>query len=471
MLVGALLVAACSRNPATGRVQFGLPSNDDEIALGRDADVQVRAAMPVYDEVPSATKMVAEVGAKLAKDSERPELPWSYTLLDDSAVNAFALPGGWVYVTRGLLVQLGSDDELAAVLGHETGHVTARHGVVQLRKQNTARRTVGIFRVIDPNLRHVGGLAATAAGVALLKYSRDDEHEADDLAVRYVKRGGWDTRALVRVFEVLTALASKSGEKEAPWLSTHPDPAERRDRTAAMLGITPPVPAAAEPEYLAAIEGVVVGPDPRDGFLATPTLFAHPRRGYELQLPTGWKIVQQRDQVIALSPDEKAIFVSMPTKYDTPQAALADFFADSGMTRGEPVRGKVGGFAFESSTFAMADDEGSTLMGLVAFVAYEKKVIAMVALGPEQGWAARANALAQTFGSFGKIADARVAAIEPLRVHIVELDKPTSIAELQREAPAALDAAAVAQLNGVAPDSQLAAGRPIKVVRQGPAPR
>ncbi|HWB78082.1 MAG TPA: M48 family metalloprotease [Nannocystaceae bacterium] len=468
--MGALLIAACSRNPATGKLQFGLPSNDEEITLGREADADVRRAMPVYDEVPTASKLVADVGAKLAKDSERPQLPWSFTLLDEPAVNAFALPGGWVYVTRGLIVHLGSDDELAAVIAHEEGHVTARHGVVQLRKQNTARRTVGIFRVIDPNLRHVGGIAASAAGVALLKYSRDDEHQADDLAVRYVKRGGWDQAALVRVFEVLTSLA-QGAEKAPPWLSTHPDPQERRDRTAGMLGITPPVPAAAEPEFLAAIEGVVVGPDPRDGFLATPTLFAHPRRGYELQLPSGWKIIHDRDQVIALSPDEKAIFVSMPTKYDTPIAALTDFFADSGMTRGEHIQGTVGGFPFESSSFAMADESGSTLMGLVAFVAYEGKVIAMVAIGPEQGWGERTSVLANTFGSFGKIADARVAKIDPLRVHIVTLAQATSIAELAREQNGALDAAALARLNGVAPDSQLPAGRAIKLVKQGPAPR
>ncbi len=465
-LVAALVLAACSRNPATGRLQFGLPSDDEEIVLGREADAQVKKAMPVYDEVPAATKLVADVGAKLAKESERPQLPWSYTLLDDPMVNAFALPGGWVYVTRGLLVRLGSDDELAAVLGHETGHVAARHGVVQLRKQNTASRSVGIFRVIDPNLRHIGGIAARTAGLALLRYSREDEHEADDLAIRYVQRGGWDRAALVRVFEVLTALASKSAEKPPEWLSTHPDPAERRDRTAGMIGISPPVAAAAEPEFLAALEGVVFGPDPRDGFMATPTLFAHPRRGYELQVPPQWKVVQQRDQVLALSPDERAIFLSMPTKYDTPTAALTDFFFDGGITRGEAFKGTVGGFPVESSSFAMAGDDGGTLMGLVAFVGHASGVVSMVAIGPQQGWDERSTVLANSFASFGKIADARVATVQPLRVHVEPLEQPSSIAELVAKRPGALDAAALAELNGVAADSQLQAGRALKLVRQ-----
>jgi predicted Zn-dependent protease len=470
VLALVLLGTACSRNPATGQLQFGLPDDDDEITLGREADAKVRAAMPAYTEAPRAAALVAEVGAKIGKGSERPELPWSFTLLDEPTVNAFALPGGFVYVTRGLLVRLGSDDELAAVIGHEAGHVSARHGVVQLRKQNTARRSVGLFRVIDPNLRHIGGIAARTAGLALLKYSRDDEHEADDLAIRYVQRGGWDRGALVRVFEVLTGLAQSGGEPTPPWLSTHPDPAERRDRTAAQLGIVPPVAAAAEPEFLAAIEGVVYGPDPRDGFLATPSLFVHPRKGYELQLPPRWKVLSDRDQVLALSEDERAIFVCMPTKHETPAAALAEFLRDEGMTRGEGYRGTVGGFMVESSGFAIADDDGSTLMGLAAFIAYEGTVIGMVALGPEQGWAERSDVLAQTFGSFGKIADPRIRAIEPLRLKIVTSARETSIAAIVREQPGALDAAALAQLNGVAVDSVLPAGRPIKQVLAGPPP-
>lgn len=460
-IVIGLGVVACSRNPATGRLQFGLPTDDEEIGLGREADAEVAIAMPTYAEVPAATKLVTDVGAKIAAKSERPELPWKFTLVDDPAVNAFALPGGFVYVTRGLLVHLGSEDELAAVLAHEAGHVTARHGVVQLRKQNTARRSVGLFRVIDPNLQHVGGLAARTAGLALLRYSREDEHEADDLAARYVKSGGWDTAALVRVFAVLASLPT-TGEKTPPWLSTHPDPALRRTRTASSLGIAEAQSPAAEPEYLAAIEGMAYGDDPRDGYLLGST-FVHPRRGFMIALPAKWKILHDRDQVLALSEDEQAVFIAIPTKYEGRKAALDDFFSGGSMTAGAAYDGKVDGYDVASRAFAMADENGAKTMGLVAFIDYEGTVMAMVALGPEASWVARADTIAQTFGSFSRIADARLRSVEPPRIHTIVLDEPTTIEALQTRKGVVVDAPTLAILNGVTTTASLPAGWSVKL--------
>jgi predicted Zn-dependent protease len=331
-------------------------------------------------------------------------------------------------------------------LAHEAGHVTARHGVVQLRKQNTARRSVGLFRVIDPQLRHVGGIAARTAGLALLRYSREDEDEADDLAVRYVTAGGWNTAALVRVFAVLASLPG-DGEKAPPWLSTHPDPALRRSRTAAALGISEAQPPAAEPDYLLG------------------NLFVQPRRGFSLQLPPKWKILHDRDQVLALSEDEQAVFVTMPTKYGDRKAAIADFFADGTMTAGAAYEGQVGGFGMTSRAFAMAGDNGATLMGLVAFVDYEKSVIAMVALGPEASWAARSDTLAQSFASFGRISDPQLGRVEPLRIHTVVLDRPTTIEALQKSGTTPVDAATLAVLNGVDVAAELPKGWSVKLPR------
>jgi predicted Zn-dependent protease len=466
-IVGVLAIAsACSRNPATGRLQFGLPSETDEVALGREAAAEVAVAMPIYDEVPSATKIVADVGAKIAAKSERPELPWSFTLVDDPAVNAFALPGGFVYVTRGLLAHLGSDDELAAVLAHEAGHVTARHGVVQLRKQNTARRSVGLFRVIDPNLRHVGGIAAHTAGLALLRYSREDEHEADDLAVRYVTDGGWNTASLVRVFAILASLPSV-GEKPPPWLSTHPDPGLRRARTAQKLGIPEAQSPSAEPEFLAAIEGLAYGNDPRDGFLIGE-LFVHPRRGFMLSLPPKWKVLHDRDQVVAISEDEQTVFITLPTKYADRKEALADFFAESSMTAGAAYEGKVDGFDVASRAFAMADEAGNKTMGLVAFIDYQGKVIAMVAIGPESTWVQHADRLAQTFGSFARIVDPRMRSVEPPRIHTIVLDRPSTIEDLAKRTGVVVDAPTLAILNGVDVATSLPQGWPIKLPQAKP---
>src|SRR5688572_19306388 len=145
-------------------------SEDEEIALGKEAHGEIMKSVPLYEEQPAVAQLVKTVGEKVTANSERPGLPWTFTVLDDPSVNAFALPGGFLYITRGLLGHLNSEDELAAVLGHEAGHVTARHSAVQMRKTKSAQRAVGFFRIFDPNLRHIGGLAASTAGLALLKY-------------------------------------------------------------------------------------------------------------------------------------------------------------------------------------------------------------------------------------------------------------------------------------------------------------
>ena len=471
-LLATLLLVACSRNPATGRLQFALPSDAEEIELGRSADAEVHASMPTYDEQPAVRALVAEVGARLSAHSERAGLPWQYTVLDEPAVNAFALPGGFVYVTRGLLAHLESTDELAAVLAHETGHVTARHGVVQLRKQATARRSVGIFRVIDPNLQHIGGFAARTAGLALLAYSREDEHEADDLAIRYVDAAGFRRDALVRVFAVLTALARRGGDQTPQWLSTHPDPAERQQRTAAAIHIDPAVPPTPEPAYLQTIAGLAFGEDPRDGYLLE-NLFVHPRGGFELELPAGWKVLHDREQVLAVSPDEHALFMTMPTKHRDREVALGDFFRDSSMTGGQRIEGRVGGLPFTSQSFAMVGDDGVKLMGLVAFVDHAGRVMAMVAIGPEQDWGARADLLARSFASFSPIREPARAAVGPARIEVVALPRAMTLDDAARELGGITSADGLALLNGVQGGVALPSGYLLKQVRapgptQGP---
>lgn len=462
----AALVFGCTRNPATGRLQWGLPEQNEEIELGGKADAEVRDAYPVYDELPAASAMVGEVGAKIAGATERSELPWSFTILDDPMVNAFALPGGYVYVTRGLLAHLGSDDELAAVLAHEAAHVSARHGVVQLRKQEVARRSVGLFRIVDPDLRHIGGIAARSAGLALLRYSREDEHEADDLALRYEKAAGWNPAASVRVLDILAALERRSGSKVPPWLSTHPDSQARRARTAGLLGITASPAPGAEPGYLRAIDGMAFGDDPRDGFVSLST-FVQPRVGYQVELPPRWKVAHKREQVLAVSEDERALMIVMPTKYESPEAGLADFFAESSITPGTPWQGTVAGLRVVSKTFAIAGDDGR-LLGLVAFVGLGSRTMAMVAIGPEQGWDARSDAIARSFASFAPVDPALAERVEPLRIRIVELARDTTIAALESADPSALDVDTAALINGVGKDDPLAAGRSIKRV---PRPR
>jgi predicted Zn-dependent protease len=465
LLSTAAIAPACSRNPATGKLQFGLVDEAGEIRLGKESDTEIVAAVGEYDETPKATALVQHVGKQIAAKSERPQLPWTFRLLDDPGVNAFALPGGYVYVTRGLMAHLGSDDELAAALAHEIGHVAARHGAVQMRKTATARRSVGLFRVIDPNLQHVGGIAARTAGLALLKYSRDDEHEADDLGLRYITKSGYAPVAIAEVFRVLVSITeAHAGQRVPTWMSTHPEPEARLARMEARLrelGLSTdrPLP---EPEYLQAISGIVVGEDPRDGYFLGRT-FVHPRAALRIDLPAEWEAVHEDVQVLAMSPDKKALFVLAPAEVESAKKGIDDFFADGSIQRGEGWKGEVGGYPTESAAFAIAG-EGGRLPGLLAFVEFEGRVLVLVAIGPEADWSARADAIAQTFASFRKLTEAGLRDVKPMRIALATLPTSTTLKELYAASPSVVSIEEVARLNHVTLDEPLAAGRIVKRV-------
>ena len=456
-----LLTTACSFNSATGRLQLTTVSESQEVELGRQTDAEVVEALGLYDDE-QLTALVERVGAELASHSERPTLPWTFRVLDEPAVNAFALPGGYVYATRGLLVHLQSEHELAAVLGHEIGHVTARHGVVQLRKSRVAAASVGVFRIVDPNLRHVGGLAASTAGLALLKHSRDDEFEADTLGLRYAGKAGYAPGAAVAVFDVLVGVSRVEQSERVPnWLSTHPDPEQRRTRVQSMVSAKAPTPPELDEDYLAMLDGVLYGEDPRNGFIVGTT-FVHPRQGFRLDLPPGWQAMHQGPRVMAISEDEQALMVLTPTEAESGPKALEDFFADGSMELGEQWKGQVGGFPVTSAGFSVTGSDG-VLMGLIAFIDYGEEVMALAAMGPQKGWTERSPAVATTFASFHR-AERGLARVEPMRVRTSALSADTTLAKVDEAHPSAIELSRLALLNAVDAEAVLAEGTVIKRV-------
>ena len=233
--LAVLLFAGCSVNPATGKQQINIISENQEIQMGREADQQVTAEMGLYDDA-KAQAYVARIGKELAAHSERPNLPWSFKVVDDPAVNAFALPGGFIYVTRGLMTHLTNEAELVSVLGHEIGHVTARHSVNQMSKQQLANIGLIAGAIFRPDIAQgpLGQLAGQGLGLMFLKFSRDDERQADELGLRYLRGENYDPRQMAEVFKTLERVGEEAGPgaKVPNWMATHPAPpsATRRCR-------------------------------------------------------------------------------------------------------------------------------------------------------------------------------------------------------------------------------------------------
>ena len=188
LLAAALaLLAACATNPVTGKKQMSLLSEAEELAIGQQQDAEIRREMGVYDD-PELQRYVSDIGQELARNSHRPNLPWTFTIVDSPAINAFALPGGYVYLTRGILAYLDDESELAGVLGHEIGHVTARHAAQAYTRQAQASLGLTVLSIFVPSTQPFADLGATGLGVLFLRHGREAELEADRLGVEYGSR-------------------------------------------------------------------------------------------------------------------------------------------------------------------------------------------------------------------------------------------------------------------------------------------
>lgn len=461
---------ACARNPATGELQLALMGEQREIALGRETDAQVREQIGLYPDE-TLQRYVAEIGARLAAHSERPELPWTFRVVDDPALNAFALPGGFIYLTRGILAHFMSEAQMAAVLGHEIGHVTARHSVEQYSRQQLFGLGLLAGMVAVPELQSLGGLAQAGLGLLLLKYGREDERQADDLGLRYVRRAGYAPGAMQEVFGMLArASAREEGARLPGWLSTHPDPGERAQRIAAALAEIPADGGrVARDEYLRRLEGLAFGTDPREGYFRNGR-FYHPELAFQLRLPSGWDHVNQKQAVGAISPQRDAAILLTLAAESSPAAAARAFLAQGGVEAGRPVSTQIHGLTAVRMEFAAQDQQGGDLRGAVGFVAWNERVYRILGYATASEWVRYDAIVRASIESFAPLEEQRFLDVQPARLEIVRLSRSMTLRELDRIRPSSVDLETLALLNQIRPDDPLPGGQLVKRVVGGELP-
>ncbi len=303
----------CARNPVTGKRQLVLMSEEQEIAMGKEADPQIIAQFGLYDNK-ELQNFISEKGKAMAAISHRNNINYEFRILDSDVLNAFAVPGGYVYFTRGIMAHFNNEAQFAGVLGHEIGHIAARHTVEQQR--NAILGQIGLIAgiIIAPDLAQFGDVASQGLSLLLLKFGRDAERESDRLGVEYSSKIGYDAKEMADFFSTLERKQQESGAAELPeFLSTHPDPGNR-NRTVAKLAaewkqkLSLTNPSINRDTYLRRIEGLIYGEDPRQGFLEN-SVFYHPELKFQFPIPQGWSY-QNTPQAVQVAPkDGKALMM------------------------------------------------------------------------------------------------------------------------------------------------------------------
>lgn len=322
----ATLVAGCATvvNPVTGEAERTVMDEPTEVAEGAKAHQQVLAEYGVYSNAPLQA-YVNDLGQRLAKSSHRAHLQWTFTVLDSPEVNAFALPGGYVYVTRGIMAYLDSEADLAGVIGHEIGHVTARHGAQRATRQQTAGLGVFAASVLGAVLG-VGDLASqvsqTVAAGVIASYSRDQETQADRLGAEYLSRNRLDPEHMVGVIGVLKAQeqfaidTAKAQGREAPqgadWLASHPSNEQRLADLRAIVGAYKgPYDDEGRERYLKALDGVAFGDSAQQG-LVRGRSFYHEPLGIVLTAPEGWQVKNGAEAITLVNATGDAGLIVQP---------------------------------------------------------------------------------------------------------------------------------------------------------------
>ena len=448
LVVAALALAACATNPVTGKRELALISAEQEIALGQDAAKSAADEMGLYPE-PQLQEYVASIGLKMAKASERPTLPWAFTVIDDPVVNAFALPGGPIFITRGILGHMSSEAQLASVLGHEIGHITARHSVRQLSRAQLAQ--VGLLgaMIARPELQGLGDVGGQALGLLFLRFGRDDETQADELGFRYMTSQGYDPSEMAEMFRTLDR--TSGGEGRTPqWLSTHPDPGNRVARTQERIAAWPrpaETPVINREPFLRHLDGLVFGDDPREGYFRQQVFF-HPTLKFRLEFPDGWKTQNARQQVAGVSASQDAVVVlTLAGKEGATQAARA-FGASQNVRVLDSSTEAVNGLSATVVQF-LAQSEQAVLAGRAAFIDLDGTTYRILGYTTQDRVNSYDAAFRRSIASFQRVTDPAALSVKPQRIRLVQLPAAMTLTQFQERYPSTISIQQLATINGV----------------------
>ena len=478
VVVGATagVIAGCASNPATGGHDVVLTSEASEIELGKRMHQQIMQQYTRYDDE-QLQAYVNELGQRIAAKSHRPDIQYTFTVLDSDEVNAFAVPG-YVYVTRGIIVYLNSEAELVAVMGHEVGHITARHQV----RQQTGATATSVGASVIGILTRSGDIAnvAGAAGTALVRgYGRDMELEADGLGAEYLSRLGYDPNAMIDVVRLLKnqellEIQEAREEKREPHIyhgvfATHPDNDTRLKEVIAAAGKVDPHETRPDNRtvFLQHINGMPFGPSRAQG-VVRGNRFYHADMGVTMAFPSGWAIQNLPDKVLGVSPGKDAVLqvsTMAPPQGMPPKEFLTRALSGVRTDKDEPIEanGLQGYTAVAKEVALPFGNRGPARYAVIYF-----NNLAYVFMGATRIGAALPASdplMMSSVKTFRRLKEREFELAEPDRIRLIKATAETRIAALAAKSPLPKYASErLRLLNDLYPDKEPKAGQVVKIV-------
>ena len=468
-LILFLLSGSCATNPVSGGPELMLLSESDEIKLGKQTDAEVRKQYGVYQDQ-KLNAYLNDMCQKLAALSHRPNLPYKLEIVDASVVNAFAVPGGYVYLTRGILANLNNEAELAGVMGHELGHITARHSAQQYSRAQLAQVGVLVGGLFLGDV--VSGLAQLGAGMLFLSFSRDNERQADQLGVEYASKAGYDGKELAAFFETLERMNPGSDRSGLPgWFSTHPSPEDRvvavrkeaRDWQEKMGMRDPKVN---RDVYLRHIDGLVYGDDPRQGYV-DEGMFYHPDMKFQFPVPADWKVNNTSSQVQIMNENKEGGIIFSVANAPSPKEAAAKFVQANRASVLASDSVTVGGFPAHRLVCNIKG-ESSTIRVVSYFIHKDKSIFYFHGLSAPSVFDKHLNTFEKTMRGFRELSDPKKINVKPDRIRLRTTKAAGSVESVFRTMGIPKDDLDdIALLNGMELSENLPANTLVKVIEKG----
>jgi predicted Zn-dependent protease len=476
LLLTVVLLAACSTNPATGKRQFNIVSESQEVAIGQQSHPEILKQYGVYTEKPELNQLVERVGRRLAAASERPNLPWTFTVLDSPIVNAMALPGGYIYITRGMLERINSEDELAGVLGHEIAHVTARHSAQQISRQQLAQVGMVLGAVVaGPEAAQAyGQLAELGVGLLFQRYSRQHETEADLLGTGYLAEVRYNPVGAERMLMTLARLDKNPSGGLDRYFMSHPDPAKRvkdvRNKITEMGGMLS-AGNYEQPDragFVRLLDGIVTANSTQHTVIRDNVVYDRDH-GLVVRAPNGWVPTTSPGSMFVMTPERdngSSYFIAQ--EVDTRQLqgrnaqdAIRMRLQQMGLT----YVGSVQGSMRTGERFPIDVWQGQTQAGRVGVETTQfphgDHVAVMMFVSPNAG--GRNSALASILQQM-ELRPSEARSVAPPRMRLGTVRNGESWSDIARRATGnAGDAEAVANINGFDPTAPAPSGMLVKL--------